>query len=137
MLGIPGYPQPPPVIKKDSCEDKKNDMPWYTLQGFLHHYYIPLLGRRSTKVSFLAFAYLNHQLLPLKLLCLFVCLKLLFDSFRQLYQLFALDYFCLVALGFINPHQALNFLTYCLKTLPRLRFCALEKSILVFIQWLL
>lgn len=49
------YPGPPsvhPIINGKPLIDKKNDVEWYTLNGFLHHYYIPFLQKRSTKVGF-------------------------------------------------------------------------------------
>uniref|UniRef100_A0A0N4ULA9 SSD domain-containing protein n=1 Tax=Dracunculus medinensis TaxID=318479 RepID=A0A0N4ULA9_DRAME len=47
------YPGPPsvhPIINGKPLIDKKNDVEWYTLNGFLHHYYIPFLQKRSTKM---------------------------------------------------------------------------------------
>lgn len=52
------YPQPPPPLMhppmgKHPSNEKREDLKWYTLRGFLRCYYIPLLRLSSTKAMIL------------------------------------------------------------------------------------
>ncbi|MFH4977149.1 hypothetical protein AB6A40_003858 [Gnathostoma spinigerum] len=54
-IGHPVYPQAPPPIQNvfqssvGLSDADKNNWKWYTLRGFLHNYYIPLLQKPSAK----------------------------------------------------------------------------------------